>query len=111
MAVGVDVAIAAQAKSKGRLFAPLVDRFVTPGTIAAIEDESAAAVAAAEPGMRTINPMISVKSLVRNALRKRGYQIQKYPTVPFAPIPIFDLSVQLLMAIKGESSAWIFQKK
>ena len=50
-----DAAILAALRADG---AVLVDRFVTPETIAAIEDESAAAVAAAEPGMRTINPMI-----------------------------------------------------
>jgi ectoine hydroxylase-related dioxygenase (phytanoyl-CoA dioxygenase family) len=36
----------------------LVDRFVPPETVAAVTGEASASVAAAEPGMRTINPMI-----------------------------------------------------
>jgi ectoine hydroxylase-related dioxygenase (phytanoyl-CoA dioxygenase family) len=50
-----DAAILAALRADG---AVLVDRFVTPRTVAAITDETATAVAAAEPGMRTINPMI-----------------------------------------------------
>jgi len=38
--------------------AVLVDRFVPPATVDAVNAEVADAVAAAEPGMRTINPMI-----------------------------------------------------
>jgi len=38
--------------------AVLIDRFIAPETVAAVNAESADAVAAAEPGMRTINPLI-----------------------------------------------------
>ncbi len=50
-----DAAIVAALRRDG---AVLVDRFITPETVRAIVDETEAAVAAAEPGMRTINPMI-----------------------------------------------------
>ena len=45
--------------------------------------------------------MMSLKTLLRKVIRKHGYQIQKYPFAAFSPIPVFDLSVQLLMAVRG----------
>ncbi len=51
--------------------------------------------------------MISLKALVRKAVRELGYLIQKYPAVPFTTVPVFDLTVQLLMAVKGESLNFI----
>jgi ectoine hydroxylase-related dioxygenase (phytanoyl-CoA dioxygenase family) len=50
-----DAAILAALRADG---AVLVDRFVPPETVAAVTEEASASVAAAEPGMRTINPMI-----------------------------------------------------
>jgi ectoine hydroxylase-related dioxygenase (phytanoyl-CoA dioxygenase family) len=50
-----DAAILAALRADG---AVLVDRFVAPETVAAVTGEASASVAAAEPGMRTINPMI-----------------------------------------------------
>jgi FkbM family methyltransferase len=45
--------------------------------------------------------MMPLKTLLRKVIRKHGYQIQKYPFAAFSPIPVFDLSVQLLMAVRG----------
>jgi hypothetical protein len=50
---------------------------------------------------------MSLKTLVRKVVRKHGYQIQKYPSVAFSPIPVFDLSVQLLMAARGNTLSFI----
>jgi ectoine hydroxylase-related dioxygenase (phytanoyl-CoA dioxygenase family) len=50
-----DAAILAALRADG---AVLVDQFVAPETVAAVTGEASASVAAAEPGMRTINPMI-----------------------------------------------------
>jgi ectoine hydroxylase-related dioxygenase (phytanoyl-CoA dioxygenase family) len=50
-----DAAITAALRADG---AVLIDRFVAPATVAAVNREAADAVAVAEPGMRTINPMI-----------------------------------------------------
>jgi ectoine hydroxylase-related dioxygenase (phytanoyl-CoA dioxygenase family) len=50
-----DAAIIAAIERDG---AVLIDRFIPPETVAAVSSEAAANVAAAEPGMRTINPMI-----------------------------------------------------
>ena len=50
---------------------------------------------------------MSLKSLVRDSLRKSGYLIQKYPSVSFPSLRVFDLSVQLLMALKGEALNFI----
>jgi ectoine hydroxylase-related dioxygenase (phytanoyl-CoA dioxygenase family) len=50
-----DAAIAAALRADG---AVLIDRFVTPAVVDAVNAEVADAVAAAEPGMRTINPAI-----------------------------------------------------
>ena len=41
------------------------------------------------------------KTLIRSLFRKFGYRIQKYPSVTFSSVPVFDLSVQLLMAARG----------
>ena len=46
--------------------------------------------------------MAFLKELLRNTARNFGYQIQKYPSVEFSSVPVFDLSVQLLMAVRGE---------
>jgi FkbM family methyltransferase len=40
--------------------------------------------------------------LLKKAARSFGYQIQKYPFAEFLTVPVFDLSVQLLMAVRGE---------
>lgn len=50
-----DAAILVALRADG---AVLVDRFVAPETVTAIAEETETAVASAEPGMRTINPMI-----------------------------------------------------
>jgi len=50
-----DAAILAALRRDGVV---LVDRFIPPETVAAVTRETSAAVADAEPGMRTINPMI-----------------------------------------------------
>jgi FkbM family methyltransferase len=50
---------------------------------------------------------MSLKTFIRKVVRKYGYQIQKYPVVAFSPIPVFDLSVQLLMAVRGDSLNFI----
>jgi len=50
---------------------------------------------------------MSLKTFIRKVVRKCGYQIQKYPFVVFSPIPVFDLSVQLLMAVRGDSLNFI----
>jgi FkbM family methyltransferase len=46
--------------------------------------------------------MSFLKGLLRTAARNFGYQIQKYPFTEFLTVPVFDLSVQLLMAVRGE---------
>lgn len=46
--------------------------------------------------------MAFLKELLRKAARNFGYQIQKYPSAEFLSVPVFDLSVQLLMAVRGE---------
>jgi FkbM family methyltransferase len=46
--------------------------------------------------------MMSLRTLLRKVIRKHGYQIQKYPFAAFSPIPVLDLSVQLLMAVRGD---------
>jgi FkbM family methyltransferase len=51
--------------------------------------------------------MMSLKTLVQKAVRKHGYQIQKYPSVAFSNLPVFDLSIQLLMAVRGNSLSFI----
>jgi FkbM family methyltransferase len=51
--------------------------------------------------------MLFLKELLRNAARKFGYQIQKYPSAEFLSVPVFDLSVQLLMAVRGEQLNFI----
>ena len=50
---------------------------------------------------------MSLKTFIRKVVRKYGYQIQKYPFAAFSPIPVFDLSVQLLMAVRGNSLNFI----
>jgi FkbM family methyltransferase len=50
---------------------------------------------------------MSLKALLRDSLRKSGYLIQKYPVVSFPTVRVFDLSVQLLMALKGEALNFI----
>jgi len=50
---------------------------------------------------------MSLKTFIRKVVQKCGYQIQKYPFVVFSPIPVFDLSVQLLMAERGTSLNFI----
>jgi FkbM family methyltransferase len=51
--------------------------------------------------------MTSLKTLVRKVARKYGYQIQKYPFAAFSPIPVFDLSIHLLMAERGNTLNFI----
>ena len=51
--------------------------------------------------------MKSIKALAKKAARKLGYQIHKYPTSEFLPISVFDLSVQFLMAVRGEDINFI----
>jgi FkbM family methyltransferase len=46
--------------------------------------------------------MSFIKRLLRNTAKNFGYQIQKYPSTDFLTVPVFDLSVQLLMAARGE---------
>jgi FkbM family methyltransferase len=48
-----------------------------------------------------------LKRFVRNAAGGMGYQIQKYPFTEFSVVPVFDLSVQLLMIMRGESLNFI----
>jgi FkbM family methyltransferase len=48
-----------------------------------------------------------LKKLFRNAARSYGYQIHKYPTSAFSAIPIFDLSVQFLMRVRGNKLNFI----
>ena len=43
-----------------------------------------------------------MKGLVRNAVRRYGYHIQKYPMTKFSPVSVFDLSIQFLMAVRGQ---------
>src|SRR4051794_14861983 len=50
-----DAAIVAALRADG---AVLVDRFIPSAAVDAVTREASASVAAAEPGMRTINPMI-----------------------------------------------------
>ncbi len=50
-----DAAILAALRADG---AVLIDRFIAPGTASAVTSEASSDVAAAEPGMRTINPLI-----------------------------------------------------
>jgi FkbM family methyltransferase len=50
---------------------------------------------------------MSLKTLIRKVAREYGYQFQKYPFATFSPIPVFDLSVQLLMAERGNSLNFI----
>ena len=49
-----------------------------------------------------VNSMMFLKTLVRNAVRRCGYHIQKYPITRFSPVSVFDLSIQLLMAVRGQ---------
>jgi FkbM family methyltransferase len=51
--------------------------------------------------------MFFLKQLLRNAARTFGYQIQKYPSTEFPTIPVYDLSIQLLMAVRGERLSFI----
>jgi FkbM family methyltransferase len=46
--------------------------------------------------------MMFLKALVRNAVRRYGYLIQKYPITTFSPVSVFDLSIQFLMAVRGQ---------
>jgi hypothetical protein len=46
--------------------------------------------------------MSFIKRLLRNTAKNLGYQLQKYPSMEFLTVPVFDLSVQLLMAARGE---------
>ena len=48
-----------------------------------------------------------LKTIIRKVLDKTGHKIQKYPSVPYEPVRTFDLAVQLLMALKGESLNFI----
>jgi FkbM family methyltransferase len=50
---------------------------------------------------------MSLKTFIRKVAREYGYQFQKYPFATFSPIPVFDLSVQLLMAERGTSLNFI----
>src|SRR6516162_7666049 len=50
---------------------------------------------------------MSLKTFIRKVVQKCGYEIQKYPFVVFSPIPVFDLSVHLLMAERGNTLNFI----
>jgi hypothetical protein len=50
-----DAAILAALRADG---AVLVDRFLAPEALRAVTDEASASLAVAEPGMRTVNPMV-----------------------------------------------------
>ena len=51
--------------------------------------------------------MSVLKSWIRQTLRRRGYLVQKYPISEFKTVPVFDLSVRLLMAIRGEQVTFV----
>lgn len=51
--------------------------------------------------------MSFLKTFIRSAFRRHGYQIQKYPTSTFRSVPVFDLSVRFLMATRGASLSFI----
>lgn len=42
-----------------------------------------------------------LKQLIRNLASRYGFNIMKYPSSQFCTVPVFDLSVQLLMAVQG----------
>jgi FkbM family methyltransferase len=43
----------------------------------------------------------AIKRIIRDTFRKAGFNIMKYPSSPYRTMPIFDLSVRYLMAVKG----------
>lgn len=49
----------------------------------------------------------TVKRMIRNTARQAGFSIMKYPVSPFPVMPIFDLSVQYLMAVKGKALQFV----
>src|SRR5262245_49822236 len=51
--------------------------------------------------------MPSIKNLVRNMVRKIGFDIVKYPSSKFRTVPVFDLSVQFLMSAQGPNLSFI----
>jgi FkbM family methyltransferase len=49
----------------------------------------------------------AMKRLIRDAARKAGFSIMKYPVSPFRIMPMFDLSVRYLMAVKGNNLQFV----
>jgi FkbM family methyltransferase len=47
------------------------------------------------------------KSSVQQAIARRGYELRKFPTKPFNPVPVFDMAVELLMARQGPEVTFI----
>jgi FkbM family methyltransferase len=48
-----------------------------------------------------------LKQFVRNSASRFGLKIMKYPTSQFRTFPVFDLSVQFLMAVQGPKLQFI----
>lgn len=42
-----------------------------------------------------------IKKFIRHIARRAGFSVAKYPSSPFRVMPVFDISVQYLMAAKG----------
>jgi FkbM family methyltransferase len=48
-----------------------------------------------------------LKDLLRNSIRRLGFEIRKFPRSEFQAAPVFDIVVQLFMAKHGESVSFI----
>lgn len=48
-----------------------------------------------------------MKSFLRGMLSRRGFQIGKYPAVPFSPLPVFDLAIEVLIAHRGPKLTFV----
>lgn len=49
----------------------------------------------------------AIKRIIRDTFRKAGFSIMKYPSSPYRVMPIFDLSVRYLMAVKGKGLQFV----
>jgi FkbM family methyltransferase len=47
------------------------------------------------------------KAFIRNFVRRRGFEIRKFPRSTFRTVPVFDVAIRLLMAKQGASLNFI----
>jgi FkbM family methyltransferase len=51
--------------------------------------------------------VIKIKTLIQHEMKKLGIEIRKFPAVAFEPVPVFHLSVELLMLRKTTALRFI----